>query len=256
MQLPPEDPDFESMCARLLRHMCGTRAAADGWQEEYSTLLVALGFCQGDASPNVFRHHEKQITTSVHGDDFTSSGPANELDWMEKMLAEHYELTIAPRMGPGPNDAKEGRVLNRIIRWKDASIEYECDPRQIERLVAECGLEGAKNVATPGVKATFKELEEENTELPGHLTTAFRGAAARGNYLAADRLDVQFACKEVCRWMSRPSNHAWKSLKRLCRYLTGAARLVYVFEQQEVDSINVYTDTDWAGCPLTRKSTS
>ena len=205
------------MCALLLRHMYGTRAAADGWQEECSTVMVKLGFAQGDASPNVFRHYAKQITTSVRGDGFTSSGPEDALDLLETALAEHYELTIAPRMGPGPNDAKEGRVLNRVIRWLGGRIEYECDPRQIERLIAECGLNGSKPVATPGVKATFKELEEDSAELPGHLTTAFRGSAARGNYLAADRLDAQFACKEICRWMSRPSKHAWKALKTPCR---------------------------------------
>jgi len=256
VQLPSEDPDNDSMCGLLLRHMYGTRAAADGWQEEYSTSMVKLGFVQGDASPNVFRHYDRQITASVHGDDFTSSGPADALDWFEKSFAEQYELTIAPRMGPGSNDPKEGRVLNRVIRWLDGRIEYERDPRQIERLIAECGLDGAKAVATPGLKATFKELEEDSEELPSHLTTAFRGAAARGNHLAVDRLDAQFACKEICRWMSKPSKHAWKALKRLCRYLAGAPRLVYVYEQQEVDAVDVYTDTDWAGCPLTRKSTS
>ena len=256
VELPKEDPDCVDKCARLLRHMYGTRAAADGWQEEYSTLLVNLGFKQGDASPNVFRHAARQITTSVHGDDFTSSGPADALDWLESAIAEHYEVTISPRMGPGPDDAKEGRILNRVIRWLDNSIEYECDPRQIERLIAECGLEGAKTVATPGVKATFKELEEDSAELPNQLNTAFRGAAARANYLSADRLDVQFACKEICRWMSKPSMHAWKALKRVCRYLVGAPRLVYVFERQTVDAIDVYTDTDQSGCPLTRKSTS
>jgi len=31
---------------------------------------------------------------------------------------------------------------------------------------------------------------------------------------------------------------------------------VYVYEQQEANAVDVYTDTDWAGCPLTRKSTS
>ena len=30
VQLPPEDPEHESMCGLLLRHMYGTRAAADG----------------------------------------------------------------------------------------------------------------------------------------------------------------------------------------------------------------------------------
>ena len=107
VQLPEEDPDHTDMCAQLLRHMYGTRGAADGWQEEYSTLLVSLGFRQGDASPNIFRHVSRLITTSVHGDDFTSCGPADALDWLEAAISEHYELTISPRMGPGPNDAKE-----------------------------------------------------------------------------------------------------------------------------------------------------
>ena len=34
VELPPEDPDHVDMCARLRRHMYGTRMAADGWQEE------------------------------------------------------------------------------------------------------------------------------------------------------------------------------------------------------------------------------
>ncbi len=255
VQLPVEDPDNQDMCAQLLRHMYGTRLAADGWQEEYSTTLVSLGFRQGDACPNVFYHAGRQVVASVHGDDFTSSGPKPSLDWLEGALAEHYELDVGPRLGPGPEDAKEGRVLNRVVRWCDSHIEYEADPRQVERLVAECGLEGAKGVATPGVKATFKKLEDD-TDLPEHLTTAFRGSAARGNYLSADRLDVQFACKEVCRWMAKPTTHAWEALKRVCRYLNKSPRLAYEFRQQSVSHVDVYTDTDWAGCPKTRKSTS
>ena len=162
----------------------------------------------------------------MHGDDFTSSGPKDALDWLEGALAEEYELDIGPRLGPGPQDQKEGRVLNRVIRWLDDRIEYEADPRQVERLIAECGLEGSNGVATPGVKATFKELEEDKP-LPEHLNTAFRGAAARGNYLSADRLDLQFACKEVCRWMAKPTQQAWTALKRICRFLCQAPRLVY-----------------------------
>ncbi len=259
VQLPPEDPDSATMCAQTLRHMYGTRLAADGWQEEYSTFLVGIGFRQGDACPNAFYHAERQLVTSVHGDDFASSGPANALDWMENAIGDKYEYDAQPRLGPGPEDAKEGRVLNRVIRWCEEGgehrIEYEADPRQVERLIAECGLEGANAVATPGVKPTFQKLEED-TNLPDHLTTAFRGAAARGNYLAADRLDAQFACKEVCRYMSQPTTHAWEALKRVCRFFNRTPRLVYEFRQQSVSHVDVYTDTDWAGCPKTRKSTS
>ncbi len=33
-------------------------------------------------------------------------------------------------------------------------------------------------------------------------------------------------------------------------------RLVYLYPWQEIDAIDVYVDTDWAGCARTRKSTS
>ena len=95
VQLPEEDPDHETMVGQLLRHMYGTRAAADGWQEAYSTFLVSLGFRQGDASAYVFHHSSRGITTSVHGEDFTSSGPAHALDWLEAAIAEKYECTIS-----------------------------------------------------------------------------------------------------------------------------------------------------------------
>ncbi len=253
VDLPREDKDHVEKCGQLLRHMYGTRSAADGWQEEYSTLLISLGFRQGSSCPNVFHHAKRVIACSVHGDDFTASGLRPSLDWLEEEIGKVYEITIGPRLGPGPQDAKEARMLNRIVRWCSDRIEYEADPRQTERLVAECGLDGSKTMATPGVKATFTELENEE-ELPARLHTAFRAAAARGNYLSADRIDCKFACKEACRWMSRPSMHSWKGLKRLCRFLNGLPRLIYVYRRQTVDCIDIYTDTDWAGCPKTRPS--
>ena len=44
VDLPTEDADHGSMCGQLLRHMYGTRGAADGLQEECSTMLVMLWF--------------------------------------------------------------------------------------------------------------------------------------------------------------------------------------------------------------------
>ena len=51
VSLPQEDEDHQEKCGLLLRHMYGTRAPADGWQEEYSSYLVeVLGFKQGATS--------------------------------------------------------------------------------------------------------------------------------------------------------------------------------------------------------------
>ena len=67
-----------------MKHMYGTRKAADGWQSEYSSSLVdKLGFSQGVACPCIFVHELRDIVVTVHGDDFTAVGPKVSLDWYE-----------------------------------------------------------------------------------------------------------------------------------------------------------------------------
>ena len=121
--LPSEDKDHEEKCARLVRHIYGTRAAADGWQEECKSFLVeGLGFTQGTSSPCVFRHPVRQLVASEHGDDFTTAGAKSDLDWYEDEIKKKCECTIQPRIGPGQNDAKEAIVLNRVIRWTSQGL--------------------------------------------------------------------------------------------------------------------------------------
>ena len=98
------------------------------------------------------------------------------------------------------------------------------------------------------------EFGRGHTGGEGHT---FPGLAARCNYLAADRPDCQLAAKEVCRFMSKPTKLSVEAIKRLGRYLMQQKRLVYMYPwQDDVDSLEVYVDTDHAGCLRTRKSTS
>ena len=56
VELPREDKDFHHMCGLLLKHMYGTRKAADGWQQHYAKGMTDMGFIQGVASPCLFVH--------------------------------------------------------------------------------------------------------------------------------------------------------------------------------------------------------
>ena len=61
VSLPSEDPEHKTTCGLLIKHMYGTQAAAEGWQQEYSATMNKLGFTQGIASPCVFWHKERQL---------------------------------------------------------------------------------------------------------------------------------------------------------------------------------------------------
>ena len=114
--------------------------------------------------------------------------------------------------------------------------------------------EESKGLTTPGVKVKEEEVEEE---LSSEQSTAYRASVARANYLTQDRSDIQYATKELCRKMSSPNSEDWNKLKRLARYLVDKlrSRMLYAY-QSKPDSLDVYTDTDFAGCARTRKSTS
>ena len=58
------------------------------------------------------------------------------------------------------------------------------------------------------------------------------------------------------RKLSRPNSEDWGNLKRVTRYLLGAQRAVARYPWQPLPPmLTVYTDSDHAGCPYTRKST-
>ena len=61
-------------------------------------------------------------------------------------------------------------MLNRQISWNDGEILWEADPRHVEILATQLGLEAGKPVVTPGdkndVDKTFRyrDLDDEGNE--------------------------------------------------------------------------------------------
>ena len=100
--------------------------------------------------------------------------------------------------------------------------------------------------------------EEDEELLIGKEVTRFRALAARGNYLGQDRCDIQYATKEISRSMAKPSKGSMLRMKRLARYLLEVPEGVLRYESSgtKLDKVLVYVDSDWAGCKVTRKSTS
>ena len=86
------------------------------------------------------------------------------------------------------------KILNRIVRWNKSGLEYKADPRQIEHIIVDLGLEGAKTVGTAGVKLDAAKSREDQL-LGWEKHTLHRAITARGNYVAAERPDTQFASK-------------------------------------------------------------
>ena len=151
VDLPPERAR-PGWCAKLNKSLYGTRDAALNWAQAYSGVLEGLGFKKGASSPCAFFHAGWGIRTVVHGDDFLSEGPSENLKKMDREMRKTFSLKTEV-LGPDPGDVRAIKVLNRQISWKEGELHWEADPRHIEILAQQLNLTQAKPVKTPGDRA-------------------------------------------------------------------------------------------------------
>ena len=267
--LPEEDKQEgdQQMCGKLNVSMYGTRDAATNWAEEYSKTLCDAGFQRGIANPCLFWNKSTDVAIMVHGDDFVAVGEPEHVETATKSLKERYKIKVET-LGTGDGEVREVKVLNKIIRLTKAGLEMEADPRHVEMIVRDMELQDAKTAKTPGAKDVRTressdeaegqgERQEDEKVMEGKEATRYRAIVARMNYIAPDRPDVQFAVKEAARSMATPKVGDWKRLTRIGRYLKGRPRAVIKFDwQEETAMAATYSDSDWAGCKSTGKSTS
>jgi len=229
-----------------------------------------MGFVKGKASPCCFYNKALDARCVVHGDDFTFEGTDDSLNVAEKGMTKAFECKVEGRLGGGKSDKREVKILNRIMTWRDGEVTWEADPRHAEALIRDLGVQHESVLTVPGSKPP-KGKEEEEEDLGEEEQVLYRSGAAKANYLAQDRPDISFAAKECCRHMASPKRKHWEALKRIARYLKGEPRKVYRFRRQEgeqnwdvrgysrrsdQEEIKTYSDTDFAGCVDTRKSTA
>ena len=125
-------------------------------------------------------------------------------------------------------------------------------------MLTEWGMEECSIVGTPCSKEEEKtgKCGDEVMEDQGRITK-FRRAAAKLNYLALDDPRIAFASKVISQTMAKPTVEGEARIKRVLRYLKGWPVCEWVVEWQERPTHLVgFSDSDWAGCPRTRRSTS
>ena len=78
----------------------------------------------------------------VHGDDFVFEGPSDVFKEIADALRKYWIIKVRATIGPDPKDDKEVSILNRVVRWTTEGIEYEADPRHVEKLLRDMDMVG------------------------------------------------------------------------------------------------------------------
>jgi hypothetical protein len=251
-----EDVEDGSMVRlRLDANVYGRRTGPRNFREEFEKRvknLQGFRFERSSFEPCLYYDRESQAMILHHVDDMRVAAKDNDIEELIQQLSACFWLKPGEIERPGT----EFSYLRRKKVRRESSFETEADGKLLEDAMRLCGLErSSRAAATPGKRE--KLTEESAQELGAEEATLFRSIAGKLIYLSLDRHDCKFAAKELARRMAKPRVYDLRAAKYLCRYLIGVPRAVTVINTPDgSESIDVFVDSDWQGCPDTRKSTS
>ena len=114
------------------------------------------------------------------------------------------------------------------------------------------------------MQTTYNFFARAATSVPPAEKQTYQEAVGSAIYLSLDHRVIQFAVKELARRMHEPAIADWQALKHLARFLKGGeyARCTVISESEKAQyrqgvplRLFAFTDSDWAGCSVTRRST-
>ena len=251
VKLPAEWNAGPTEVGRLIKSLYGLRDAPSIWADHMRRTLVSLGFLHSPTVPGIFSHPQRQMKLACHVDDVLATGWPKDLTWLQESLQKVYKLKYDLM---GTNYSKEAYFLKRKIEWTPNGIIWTSASTHAELLIQRWA---RPTVCTLPVAAEAS-AEPSGQLLPADLAKAFRAGAARVQYLCHDRADLALAAVILATRMAAPRESDLAILSRVGSYLRyrPVMQLHFPFKEHGHPGLQVYTDSDWASCQLTRRSRS
>ncbi|KAK2974562.1 hypothetical protein RJ640_002471 [Escallonia rubra] len=120
-------------------------------------------------------------------------------------------------------------------------------------LLVETGKAGAKPCNTP-MNPSVHLTKDDGDRLDD--PEKYRRLVGKLNYLIVTRPNIVYAIITVSQFMSEPTVKHWAALEQILCYLKGAPGLGLLYSNHGHSYIECFSDADWAGSKLDRKSTT
>jgi hypothetical protein len=125
--------------------------------------------------------------------------------------------------------------------------------KYLRELIKKFGMDESRAYDTPMSSTTKLDLDEKGK--PIDITT-YRGIIGSLLYLTASRPDIMFSVGLCARFQSCPKESHLIATKRILRYLKGTEDLGIWYPKSENFTLLGYSDADFAGDRVSKKSTS
>ncbi|GJZ15497.1 putative ribonuclease H-like domain-containing protein [Tanacetum coccineum] len=245
---PPgfEDPDFPDRVYKVEKALYGLHQAPRAWYETLSTYLLDNGFQRGKIDKTLFikRHKGDILLVQVYVDDIIFGSTKKELcNAFEKLMHEKFQMSSMGELT---------FFLGLQVKQKKDGIFISQDKYVVE-ILKKFGFTKVKTASTP--METQKPLlkDENGEEVDVYMYRSMIGSLM---YLTSSRPDIMFAVCACARYQVNPKVSHLHAVKRIFRYLKGQPKLGLWYSKDYPFNLVAYTNSDYAGESLDRKSTT
>lgn len=246
MEQPKGFEDGTNRVCKLNKSLYGLKQASRCWNRKFKHFIEVFGFVACTSDPCVFisKKNNKLIILAIHVDDELVIADSEDII---QMVMEHLGKQF---------EIKEMNVdcfLGlQIEQGSDGSI-FVHQKTYTQRVLSKFQMNDCNSVSIPSdPNQAMHEFDESETSV-----CPYRELVGSLMYLAvATRPDISYAVGLVSRFLEKPTIVHENAVKRIMKYLKGTVDHGILYSGNGNGNLLGYSDADYAGDIMTRRSTS
>ncbi|KAJ3702073.1 hypothetical protein LUZ61_005778 [Rhynchospora tenuis] len=231
---------------KLHKALYGLKQAPRAWYGRLCTFLLENGFNRGKMDSTLFikKRDDHLLLVQIYVDDIIfGSTNATLAEEFSSLMSSEFEMSMMGELN---------FFLGLQIKQLQDGI-FISQTKYAKELIKKFGIEDSKRCDTPMGKSACIDADDKGVAMD---ITLYRGMIGSLLYLTASRPDIMYAVCLCARYQANPKESHHKAVKRILRYVKGTQNLgLWYGKQTELDLVG-YTDADFAGDRMDRKSTS
>jgi hypothetical protein len=248
VEQPPgfEEEAYPNHVYKLHKALYGLKQAPRAWYECLRDFLIENGFKIGKADSTLFTRKvgNDLFVCQIYVDDIifgsTNKGCCDEFS---QTMVKRFEMSMMGELnfflGFQVKQLKEGTFL--------------CQTKYTHDILKKFNMENAKPIKTPMGTNGHLDLDIGGKSVDQKVYRSMIGSLL---YLCASRPDIMLSVCLCARFQSNPKECHLRAVKRIMRYLVHTSHLGLWYPKGSNFNLVGYSDADYAGCKIDRKSTS
>ena len=257
MDCPDGMVTYGDECLLLKQTIYGLVQSAARYNHKFSAVLIKLGFERCPSDPCLFRKGsgEKILIILCYVDDNLVIGQRPVIDdFLNDFKKSEFKYTL--------EEGLSDYLSCDIQMDTEAMIGWIGQPHMVKKIEKTFGEEVSKiqkysTPGTPGFKLT--KASNESEMISDELQSRFRTGVGQLMFLIKhSRPDIMSAVRELTKVLGNATEAAYKEMLRCVKFVLGTKskglKLAPRLDPNDLWTLEVYSDSDWAGDPDDRKS--